>query len=485
LVVATSTGWLFLARHRAKTALAKYEQHLLAKGEKLTYHELWPALPGGQNKGLELIGLCTGLRTGAVLTLNMPPAARDIAPGKALLITEQPEWISSPRNHRFRWEQLADDLKLNASTLEQIRAMVRNPVLRYPISYRGFNTLLPHLAKVKSGAQHLSASALYNIRAGRIDAAVDDIEAIVLLAEVLADEPILISQLVRVSAATIGLQVCWPLLHSKNVSDEQLARLQKILGDIDLTPGIPHALRGERVMARDMIRMLRSSETSFDDLIDSFASTSGGDGESTLDLPYNEEVRGAIRALIIVPLWRSVWSYDDERHTLEELQAVLVAAEQSSAQRSTMPLHATRQTLEAKRKETAQSWSYYVTRMFVTTEGRAPLRAFRFQAHRELTLAAIALKRYHLRHAKYPKTLDELVPDFLARHPIDWMDGQKLRYRLDGDTFALWSVGDNARDDGGAPNQVGNSFLNGPDIVWPHPASAAEVEEYKQRLKAK
>ena len=69
------------------------------------------------------------------------------------------------------------------------------------------------------------------------------------------------------------------------------------------------------------------------------------------------------------------------------------------------------------------------TDLFVGAIANGPLRALRFHAQNELTITATALKRYHARHGKYPPNLDELVPEFLATPPVDWMDGQKLRYR--------------------------------------------------------
>jgi hypothetical protein len=477
------TGWILLRHYRAKSALAKYEQQLLARGEKLTYAELLSPLPPGENKAFELVGACGSFRTGAVLTLNAPPALKTIAPGKALVITKQTEWVVTPGQGSFRWEQLAEDLKLNSKAREDLRAIVRSPVLRYPLNYRGLNTLLPHLGRVKPGAQHLSASALDNIRNGRIEAAVDDIEAIMLLSRLTADEPILISQLVHIAIVSIALQDCWALLQADALPDDQLARLQKVL-DVDLTAGMVESLRGERVMARDAIHMLRSEELNFVDVVKSFSS-GFDDGESMgliENLPYNDEIRGAIRVGVILPMWRFIWSYEDARHSLEEIQAVLQAVEQSRAQRSAGPLKAARDTIEEKKREDAayKSWSYFVTRLLIGAPAHGPMRAFRCQTHVEMTRAAIGLKRYQLRHRKYPQTLEQLVPEFLAKHPVDWMSGQKLLYRMEGDSFVLWSVGDNGVDDKATPDQSEPyNLLEGPDIVWPQPASEAEVEAHK------
>jgi hypothetical protein len=483
-VCAVFAGWIVLRHYRAKAALAKYEQQLLARGEKLTFYELSPPLPPGENKAFDLVGTCASFRTGAVLTVNAPPALQSIAPGKAVVITKQAEWSMHPRQASFRWEQLADDLKLNSQAREHLRAVVRSPVLRYPLNYQGLSTLLPHLGRLKTAAQHLSASALYNMREGRMEEAIVDIETIVLLSRFTADEPILISQMVRIAVVSIALQDCWPLLHTDGVLDEQLARLQRIL-DIDLTAGMLQAVRGERVMVRDAIHMVRSDELGFEDLLKSFGSfADDADGS----LPYNDEIRGAVRAAVILPMWRFVWSYEDELHALEGVEGIAQAIEQSRAQRSVGPLKSAGDRMERKlRNDSAdKSWSYWMTRLFLTTPAQGPMRAFRCQTHVEMTRTAMALKRYHLRHRKYPQTLEQLVPEFLATQPVDWMSGQKLLYRQERDSFVLWSVGDNGIDDGAKPDQSEPcNLLEGPDIVWPQPASDAEVEQYYERMKGK
>jgi len=63
--------------------------------------------------------------------------------------------------------------------------------------------------------------------------------------------------------------------------------------------------------------------------------------------------------------------------------------------------------------------------------------------------------------------------------PVDFMDGQPLRYRVEIDgTWRLYSVGLDGKDDGGdaLPAQAWNSYKtiwDGSDAVWPRLASAA------------
>jgi hypothetical protein len=81
-------------------------------------------------------------------------------------------------------------------------------------------------------------------------------------------------------------------------------------------------------------------------------------------------------------------------------------------------------------------------------------------------LIACALERFHLAHGEYPENLDDLVPQFLDIIPHDVIGGSPLHYRrANGDTFALYSVGWNSRDDGGVRGQPPPSTDG--DWVWP------------------
>jgi len=77
-------------------------------------------------------------------------------------------------------------------------------------------------------------------------------------------------------------------------------------------------------------------------------------------------------------------------------------------------------------------------------------RAAEAEAERRILITAIALERYRGKHGSYPATLDALAPEFLKATPVDFMDGQPLRYRMaDDGHFILYSVGQDCVDNGG------------------------------------
>jgi len=67
-----------------------------------------------------------------------------------------------------------------------------------------------------------------------------------------------------------------------------------------------------------------------------------------------------------------------------------------------------------------------------------------------LLMTALALRTYRLEHGAYPDGLEQLTPGLLQRVPVDpFGNGRAIRYRRTGATYVLYSVGPDAKDDGG------------------------------------
>lgn len=80
-----------------------------------------------------------------------------------------------------------------------------------------------------------------------------------------------------------------------------------------------------------------------------------------------------------------------------------------------------------------------------------------------LRIAALALQAFRAARGDYPDTLERLAEDgILARVPRDPFSGKPLRYgRIDATRYVLYSVGPNARDEGGEPMVAGAADRRG------------------------
>jgi hypothetical protein len=78
-------------------------------------------------------------------------------------------------------------------------------------------------------------------------------------------------------------------------------------------------------------------------------------------------------------------------------------------------------------------------------------RHYQVITERRMAATALAIRLYELDHGQRPKTLEELVPDYLPAVPDDPYSAgpQPIRYLPDADPPILYSVGENGEDDGG------------------------------------
>ena len=78
------------------------------------------------------------------------------------------------------------------------------------------------------------------------------------------------------------------------------------------------------------------------------------------------------------------------------------------------------------------------------------LRVADNETQNALLKTALALRAYRLQHAGYPATLKVMVPKYLSLVPDDpFALSITLRYKRTGNSYLLYSVGPDGKDDGG------------------------------------
>ena len=75
------------------------------------------------------------------------------------------------------------------------------------------------------------------------------------------------------------------------------------------------------------------------------------------------------------------------------------------------------------------------------------------------TILAVAIERYRLSRGELPGSSNDLSPPYIDSIPLDPFTGKKLLYKRDGETYLVYSVGINRRDDDGSimPSADGES----------------------------
>lgn len=505
--LASGLGIVATAHHlKAKRALINYQKQLIARGEKLSVEEMTPKpVHPVQNGANAFWRALTSMNAPQQIFMTNPPSGMTmVAPGKARVGWAQPNIRS--REATNEWAD-ADVIVTNLSPgLKTLEELIDRPNLDFNVNYgMGFSAPLPNLAQTKGAAQKLYYAALCDLHRGDAESATRRLRALLAISQGLADERLVISQLVRIAITAIGSTGTWELLQSPGVTDAQLAQIQDDWSRLEFSITAENALAMERGMGLMTADQMRESSAEFRKMASGFAwppaatATPGNDWfDQAEQLAKDTWDKGRLKAKETA--WRFSWSYTDQLRTLKGLQAMIEA---TRAARTNGNYHASAQELESKMNElgfddlktsddSLPGFGGDVDMRTMFSQGIIALSAFLrkvtiAEANRQLVVTAIALQRYKLRHGNYPSDLTALAPEFLPALPRDPVDGKPLRYKSNADgTFRLYSVGADGEDnDGNAnPAKIGGQSVywqHCRDWVWPQPATLKEVEDFYQR----
>jgi len=361
------------------------------------------------------------------------------------ILSKSPEsWTDA---ERATVEQAVSERK---SLVRQLRELAARGGPVYPLDYsKGFQMELPHLSKMRAGAQLLKADAIISSMNGDYSEAVTDIIAGMQLGDALAGEPILISQLVRVAVYGIMIEGIRQSFHGGDLSAEQMSRLEDQLDQADNRHAFAESFLGEQITMAQIFSQIRAVEHT--DMLTS--SVALFQDTSTLG-----QLTKPIRPLLArsyAPVMQP-WLNLDESTLTDLLDRTATVAE--------LPYYQARPQLEITEQQVenmprSRTWS----RMMMPALTRSCEAQARHEARLDLVQMGLVLEQYQADHGSYPDTLDAIAPQMGWSMPVDPFSGKPYHYRRTGDTFRLYSVGANLTDDGGIINP---QYSWSGDLVW-------------------
>ena len=331
-----------------------------------------------------------------------------------------------------------------------MEAAIGLPYCRFNIPYEEWDNprvqsaVMAHLAGLKQLYQLLALRAEAEMVAGHSDLALKDMVVMFRIDDGLKDEPILISQLVRMAGMAYLLRPIGEGLAEHRWSTEQLQVLQDCLGKCDLMASTVMSSYGERDICWN---------PSFDR---GYMRLRGWNRLEQLNLnrAFNQTVlpRIDLVARVINPR---------VNHSMD--LAVPESLEGNSfGNRFSALLH-----------------HNIMARMTLPAYSHVGEKAALAQSGVDIATVACALERYRLAMGQCPAELSALVPRFASALPHDIINGQPLKYRrTDNGRFILYSVGWNEKDDGGVVATKGNpprQDNDQGDWVWQIPGKTVET----------
>ena len=299
---------------------------------------------------------------------------------------------------------------------------------RIPLDYsKGWELDLSHLTKIREFSRLLRAETLLAAIEGDPDRAYEAVMAGLAVHRPLQQEPILISQLVRVACNSITLEALNDTLGRAAYSDEQLARIQQSFESSYDPAAMTNALVTERIFGNQI----------YDDPGPALASA--GSGTFFLD----NFVPGSRAALMQAAA--AVGWYDGDRERYLSIMDEMLEA-------SSLPYPEAQEAMLRLDDRIGTPTPLSLPRLSqVILPGLTHAQQAMVRNEAQLTegATAAAIERYRLANGVPPAQLDDLVPAYLDDTPADPFDLEPLRYRREGDSYVLYSIGENGVDDGG------------------------------------
>ena len=492
-----------------------------ARGERFAVAEIAPPPVPPEDNGAGLF-LSAILPPGKVVPDNIPAAMRSATPRKAVAMVNRPAWAIQKRGQivfntngvtALWWtntgtetllvegkhvpmlvtqDDLRQDIASASNALEKVRAALQYRAFDFQLDYSaGFSGLpFAHLSRMKAPASWLRAASLSALYQTNFAEARDQLVALAKLSQVITNEALLISQLVRIAIFQIGVAAVWEALQADGWNDADLAAIQNAYGDFAAVGSMERAMEMERALgileidrmaADDSRSLLKQAGLNTDLELPSGAPQDLDELTEPLSNTWKNGV-ALFNRFIYAPVWKFAWKDQDKLHALRNWQRILVLL------RSQGPQSFPSLDELSERPESFYDRIRYLASSLLGNGPGMVRRTLDAEAARNLVVAAVAIRRFQLARGELPGSLSELVPRYLAAVPIDPFDGDPLRYRREANgTYLLYSIGRDGRDEHGDARQKEGrfqSFLYGRDLVWPQPASEREIELFEKTSNA-
>lgn len=429
LIVATCIVYRAIAVWRIKKEITK----ITTAGLPITLQELndwYPVPPENENAAVILAAAFNEFHPENAAGNDLPLLSRD-----------ETHPLHEPLSEKMR-SQVQEYVTANAAALALLHKAALMERCRYPVDLTdGFGTQMPHLRLLRHGCRLLALEATLAIEAGEVKEAVTSVQSAVALAHSLRNEPVLISQLVRIACRAIAVRSLEHVLNRLDLSDEQLNRLAEAFRTEEDSELLLRAMVGERCFGIDRFELLKDRKLQ-GELVDPLYKASNiyfGLGMFHRDYKYYLDSMGRFVQAARMPFPERLAAARDLVSQLEELGP-----------------GEGRHFLDFKP----------ICAFLLPALGRSATVDANSMALIRMAATTLAVERYRLTYCKLPGEIGELIPDFMEAVPVDPFNGLPLSYKRLGRGFVIYSVGEDKKDNGGVEYPRPGEQGPGPDIVF-------------------
>ncbi len=445
---------------RAARLLARTETKLRAAGERLDYEDFIPLpAPAAEN-------FATAPIIAKLLRATKPGAANLSAEDQrltAMSLTQTGNRRLMPwrgraalgkmvdlgqRSRNLRGGESSPNEKLERSAagqdvlqwfeqwapeMTEIATAANRPAARFALHYeKGDEIDLSH------GNLFLQLAGLYSLRAsaalgvGDSALALRDLETLHRLQRALQPEPLLVSELVRMTIPEAFQQPLWEGLAQHAWNTKQLRHLQELLVENNLLADHQRVVRGERAFLRLNFSLIRKRRLNVSKTLQAL-------------FPF-QTVPDAVGRFALFFTVAAILNQNEAACERLLQDFVLPVVDPAAGKIDRLKVKRLEEAIQAGRpgfynlvlKIGFPIYPFFTRRIGMTAVALDQARV------------ACALERFRLTNGRLPAELNELVPMYLSAVPEDVLGSRPLHYRLEPDeNYRLYSIGWNQTDDGG------------------------------------
>lgn len=435
LFVLLVVPWLYLDRQMQRDLEGEL-QRLRDAGEPLSLADAAPVIPPPSENAAELYQQVLGRMAPDG---TMPGQTVFDASGYQDLIEK--DYLGGKVTHEAVRPVFEDPAIMQA--LVTIRQASEREKCAFPVNWgAGPAALFPHYAKMRQAARWLSAKSKLCAHDGQIDEALQWAHVSLRMSEHVAQDPILIGQLVAIACQSIACTQAQETLNAGAPSPEMAREMIAYLRTIDMRTPFRNSLSGERAMGLDWFEIAREEGR---------AAMAGYLGDRD-----GFSLWGALEALYGSAAGRPFVANDEIIYlqTMHDQIEILESAPvQVRAQR-------------ANELEESIPRIAILSRMICAVFGRAADKRDQSISNLDLFEIALAADVYHTERGEWPANLQALQDTLSYGLPQDPFASAPYHYRREKNGFVVWSVGNDLDDDGGHGQRDPGYNRDNCDIVW-------------------
>jgi hypothetical protein len=338
-----------------------------------------------------------------------------------------------PPQQPLNAEQIAAlraEMKRAGPALVEARKLADLPEGRYLIRYSPdfLGTLVPHVQDVREVASLLAYDVLLRAQDGDADGALASCRAILNDARSIGDEPLSISQLVRIACRAIAVDKVQRALARGEPSEAALLQLQQLLKKEGPEPLLLLVARGERAGFDQLMEAVEAGKIKL----------SGRDLAMVAGLSGGHQAGPTATETLALRLGVSVKT--QRTAMLRYMNRVVEIAQLPVAQ----------QVPQLKQLEATAKDRPVLVRLLAPAMSKIAESCQRSQVQLRCAIVAVAAERYRRARGQWPDSLEALRgTGHLREVPADLYDGRPLRLRRLADGIVVYSVGPDGKDNGG------------------------------------